>query len=236
MQKLLSLCRAAVDKYSMIAPGDRIAVGLSGGKDSVLLLKALAELRRFYPSEFTLSAITLDPCFGGKEADYSELSALCEELSVEYIIRRTDIADVVFNIRKEPNPCSLCARLRRGMLHDTIKENGINKLALGHHMDDAVETFYMNLLLGGNISCFKPVTHMTRKDIYVIRPLVFTPEREIIRVVNNLELPVVKSKCPVDKTTERMRIRNLIDELDAKYPGVTIKTVGAIQRAGIDGW
>ena len=236
MRKLLSLTRAACDRYQMIAQGDHVVVGLSGGKDSIALLCVLQELRRFYPARFTLSALTLDPQFFGEPADYSALSALCKRLEIPYTVRRTNLYEVVFTAREEKNPCSLCARMRRGLLHDTVKELGGTKLALGHHMDDAAETFYMNLLLGGQISCFAPVTHMTRKELFVIRPLVFAHEREVARTVAALDLPVVKSRCPVDKTTERQRTKALLATLERDYPGLTDKTLGALQRAGINGW
>ena len=236
MQHILSKIRAAVERYDMISENDHVGVGLSGGKDSVLLLAALSELRRFYPRRFTLSAITLDVRFEGRPGNFAPLAELCERLDVQYNLVPTDIYEVVFVSRKEKNPCSLCARLRRGLLHDTAKAMGITKLALGHHMDDAVQTFYMNLLKGGNIDCFAPVTYMSRKDIHVIRPMVFVRESDALRVCTRENLPIVKSRCPADKTTERERTKNLLTELDRDYPGIIDKTLGAMQRAGIHGW
>ena len=228
--------RAAMDKYNMIEDGDRIAVGLSGGKDSVALLAALAEMRRFYPKKYELTALTADMRFDGKDTDYSALEAFCEKIGVEYVIKRTELADIIFNIRKESNPCSLCAKMRRGILHDTAKENGCNKVALGHHMDDAVETFFMNLLRGGNIDCFCPVTYMSRKDIYIIRPMILSSEALVAGAVNHNNLPVVKSKCPMDKTSERQTTKELIKTLNKDYPQLREKIIGALQRKGIDNW
>ena len=236
MQNLMSRMRAAMEKYEMVAPGDVIAVGVSGGKDSLALLAAMAELRRFYPVPYTLKAVTADPCFFGKETDYSAIEALCENLEVPYTVRRTELYRVIFETRQETNPCSLCARMRRGILHDMAKEQGANKLALGHHMDDAAETFMMNLLSGGTLGSFKPVTYLSRKDITVIRPMVFAEEREVAHAARAAALPVVKSPCPMDKTSERERVKVLLRELNGTYPALNEKILGALQKAGIDGW
>ncbi len=238
MQMLMSHMRAAMQRYRMIEPNDVIAVGVSGGKDSLALLVALCNMRRFYPIPFTVKAITLDMQFGGQPTDYSPIERLCDELGIEYIIKRTSLASVIFDERKEKNPCSLCAKMRRGMLHDTAKELGCNKLALGHHLDDAVVTFYMNLLDGGKIGCFAPVSYLSRKDLYLIRPMVFAYEKDVVKVANRLKLPVVKSCCPADGVTERQRVKELIDSLEKEngYSSLYQKTLGALQRAGIDGW
>jgi tRNA 2-thiocytidine biosynthesis protein TtcA len=238
VQMLMSRMRAAMQKYNMVSDGDRIAVGVSGGKDSVALLCALAELRRFYPAHYELEAVTLDPNFLGQRADYSPIGRLCRELGVPYTVKPTQLYDVIFEQRREKNPCSLCARMRRGLLHDTAKELGCNKIALGHHLDDAVVTFYMNLLRGGRIGCFSPVSYLSRKELYMIRPMIFTREQEIIRVVNRLNLPVVKSKCPADGVTERQRVAELVSSLEREngYNAIYEKTIGALQRSGIDGW
>ena len=236
MQQLMSYMRSAMERYNMIENGDNIAVGVSGGKDSVALLVSLAEMRRFYPVKYSLKAIMLDPCFNNIETDCTKLYSLCEKLGVEFFIKRTDLYDIIFNIRKEANPCSLCARMRRGILHDICKELGCNKIALGHHMDDAVETFYMNLLSGGSATCFSPVSYLDRKDLYLIRPLVFTPEKHIIKVVNKLKLPIVKSKCPVDGITGRQKIREYIKMLEKDYGALTQKTINALQKGSISGW
>lgn len=220
----------------MITSGDKIAVGVSGGKDSVALLTGLAELRRFYPEHFDIIAITADPCFGGIQTDYTEISQLCDSLCVPYIIHRTQIGQIVFDTRKEKNPCSLCAKMRRGCLHDLAKQNGCNKIALGHHMDDAVETFYMNLLRNGTIGCFSPVTYLSRKDLTMIRPLIFAREYDCRRVVNAGGFPTVKSVCPNDGVSERENMKQKIRELSREYENLIPKTIGALQRAGIDGW
>lgn len=236
MQKLMSYMRSAMERYEMIQAGDRVAVGLSGGKDSVALLVALARMRQFYPYPYELTVITMDPCFDGKETDYEPLSALCRELGVEYIIRRTGIGRLIFEMREEKNPCSLCARMRRGVLHDETKLAGCNKLALGHHMDDAAETFMMNLFNGGHIGSFSPVTYLSRKDITLIRPMIFARESDAARVVRREGLPVVKSACPVDGKTERQEVKELLKSLEPKYGDIRGKILGAMQRGRIDGY
>ncbi len=236
MQKLMSYMRAAMEQYDMVQDGDRIAVGLSGGKDSVALLYALARMRLFYPEKYTLCAISLDPCFGGVENDYTELTQLCEKIDVPFIIKRTQIGEIIFDVRKEPNPCSLCARMRRGALHDAAKAAGCNKLALGHHMDDAVETFMMNLFNEARVGCFSPVTYLSRKDLYMIRPMLFARESDCARVVRREGLPVVKSRCPADGQTERQRTKALLNSLEKEYPDIRDKILGAMQRGHIDGF
>ena len=236
MQKLMSYMRSAMEQYDMIQEGDKVAIGVSGGKDSLALLAALARMRSFYPHKYELAAISMDPCFNGLETDYSEVETMCEKLEVPYIIRRTEIGRIIFETRNEKNPCSLCARMRRGVLHDEAKAAGCNKLALGHHMDDAAETFLMNLLNGGHIGCFSPVTYLSRKDITVIRPMIFARESDAARVAKRENLPVVKSKCPVDGTTERQEVKQLLTSLEHKYGDVRSKILGAMQRSNIDGF
>lgn len=236
MQKLSGGMRAAVEKYQMISEGDRIAVGVSGGKDSVALLAGLCALKRYFPRRFELVAISLDPCYNNKETDYSKLQAICDQNQVEYIIKRTELAHVIFDVRREKNPCSLCSRMRRGALDDLAKENGCNKVALGHHMDDAAETFLMNLFKGGRIGCFSPVTYMSRKDLTVIRPLILMREREIAAAVERNGLPIVKSRCPVDGVTQREKTKRLITELAGEYDGLCEKIIGAMMKNGVDGW
>lgn len=228
--------RAACQQYEMIKEGDKIAIGVSGGKDSVALLAGMANLRRFYPEKFDIVAITLDPRFGGVDGDFSEIEALCRKLDVEYIIKRTQLAEVIFDIRKESNPCSLCARMRRGALHDAAKENGCNKIALGHHLDDVAETFVMNLFNGGTLDCFMPVTYLSRKDIYMIRPMIFARESDCARVVRKENLPTVKSNCPADGTTERQEVKEMLSALEKKYGDVRSKILGAMQRKEINGY
>ena len=228
--------RAACQQYEMIKEGDRIAIGVSGGKDSVALLAGMANLRRFYPEKFEIVAITLDPRFGGVDGDFSQIEKLCAELDVEYVIKRTQLAEVIFNIRKESNPCSLCARMRRGALHDAAKEHGCNKIALGHHLDDVAETLVMNLFNGGTLDCFMPVTYLSRKDIYMIRPMIFARESDCARVCRRESLPTVKSKCPADGTTERQEVKEMLSALEKKYGDVRSKILGAMQRKEINGY
>lgn len=236
MKKLLSLTRAAVDKYNMIEAGDKIAVGVSGGKDSLALLYALAKLRDFYPKPFSLVAITLDYQFNGIAEDYTAIEALCKKLQVEYIVRRTNLWEVIFETRKEKNPCSLCAKMRRGLLHDTAVANGCNKVALGHHLDDAAETFLMNLLNGGKIGCFSPVSYLSKKKLYLIRPLIFAYEKDVAAAARRANLPVVKSRCPMDKVSNRQNTKELLKALEKDNPAVRKKIIGALERSHIDNW
>lgn len=236
MKKLLSLTRAAVDKYNMIEAGDKIAVGVSGGKDSLALLYALAKLRDFYPKPFSLVAITLDYQFNGIAEDYTAIEALCKKLQVEYIVRRTNLWEVIFKTRKEKNPCSLCAKMRRGLLHDTAVANGCNKVALGHHLDDAAETFLMNLLNGGKIGCFSPVSYLSNKKLYLIRPLIFAYEKDVAAAARRANLPVIKSRCPMDKVSNRQNMKELLKALEKDNPAVRKKIVGALERSHIDNW
>lgn len=236
MKKLLSLIRAAVDKYNMIDEGDKIAVGVSGGKDSLALLCAMARLKSFYPKHFDIIAITLDYRFNNIDGNYSKIQELCDRLGVQYVIKPTELWKVIFETRKEKNPCSLCAKMRRGILHDTAKEYGCNKIALGHHLDDAAETFMMNLTSGGRIGCFSPVSYLSHKDLYVIRPMVFALEKDVIRAADSLNLPVVKSKCPADGVTNRQNTKELLSVLEKTYPALRQKIVGALQRGNIDNW
>ncbi len=236
MQMLMSRMRAAMEKYDMISDGDKIAVGVSGGKDSLALLYALSEMRRFYPKKFEVKAITADMSFFGRETDFSEITRLCEKLGVQHIIRKTDLYHIIFEVRKETNPCSLCARMRRGILHDMAKEEGCNKLALGHHMDDAAETFMMNLLSGGRIESFRPVTYLSRRDLYMIRPMIYASEKEVLSAAKKMELPTVESPCPEDKTSNRSEMKKLIQELEGSYPALREKIIGGMEKADISGW
>lgn len=236
MDKLCSKMRAAIDKYNMIEQGDVIGVGVSGGKDSLALLCCMASIRRYYPKKFELIAITADPCNDGENTDFSEVEELCRRLDIKYIIKRTQLGDIIFKERKEKNPCSLCARMRRGILHKIAKENGCNKLALGHHGDDAVQTFMMNLFDSGSIGCFSPKSYLSNRDLWLIRPMIFLREREIRNTVNRYNLPVVKSNCPADGNTERKAMAELISELERKYPDIKAKVMGAMERGNINGW
>ena len=236
MQQLMSYMRSAMEHYQMIEDGDRIAVGVSGGKDSLALLVALCQMRTFYPIKYEIVAITLDPQFQNQPTDYSQIQELCDQLGITYIIRRTELYHVIFETRKEANPCSLCARMRRGSLHDAAKEAGCNKIALGHHMDDAAETFYMNLFSGGRAECFSPKSYLSRKDLWMIRPMIFAREKDVSHAANTLRLPVVESTCPIDGHTHRAQIRKKIQELEKEYGPVTEKTVNALQQAHLCGW
>ena len=236
MQELLSRVRAATDKYNMISDGDKIAVCVSGGKDSVLMLQCLINLKRFYPKNFSLIAVTIDPCFNNKNSDFSSIEDLCKKQNIPYIIKRSELFHIIFEERKEKNPCSLCARMRRGLLHDIAKENGCNKIALGHHGDDAVETFIMNLFGNGRAECFSPVSYLSRKNLYMIRPMIFTDEKEIVRVMNKENLPVVKSLCPADEKTNREKTKLLIQNLEKEYPQISKKIIGGMERGNISGW
>ena len=236
MRKILSRTRAAVDDYKMIQDGDKIAVGVSGGKDSVMLLKALCDLKRFYPADFQIVAITLDMRFDNQDGDFTPIQKLCDEYGIEYVIQKTDLYEIIFNIRKEECPCSLCARMRRGILHDTAKQLGCNKIALGHHLDDAAETFMMNLLIESRIGCFAPVTYLSRRDITMIRPLVYVRETAVEQAVERLNLPVIESKCPANEKTKREDAKILLQKLSDEYGDVPERIIGAMQRASIDRW
>ena len=233
-RRLLSYVRRAVDDYQMIEDGDRICVGISGGKDSLALLAGLANLRYFYPKKFELVALTVDMGFDG--VDFSAIEALCRELNVPYHVKKTEIAQIIFDIRKEKNPCSLCAKMRRGVLHSTAKELGCNKIAFGHHFDDVVETFMLNLFHEGRIGCFQPVTYLSRADITLIRPLIYMPEKDVRYFANRENLPVVKSPCPADGHTEREETKKLLDSLERQHKGLRHRIFGAICRGEIDGF
>ena len=234
MKKVISLTRRAIEEYHMIDEGDRVAVGVSGGKDSLVLLIALAELAKYYPKKFTVVALTLDM---GYESDFSEIESLCRDLGVEYHIKKTNIWEVIFDIRHEKNPCSLCAKMRRGALTDFAIEHNCKKLALGHHNDDALETFFLSLMYEGRIHCFSPVTHLDRRGIYQIRPMIYVRERDIRGAVRNNEIKVVKSKCPADGSTKRQEMKEFIKRLEKEQPpGLRKRLFCAIQDSTIEGW
>ena len=233
MQKLLSYLRRGVDDYGMINEGDKITVGVSGGKDSLALLYGLANLRRFYPKKFELYAVTLDMGFG---MDFTPVADLCKELGVEYVLKHTDIADIIFNIRKESNPCSLCAKMRRGALHDAALELGSHKVALGHHNDDALDTFMLSLVYEGRVNCFSPVTYLDRKDITLIRPLIYAPEIFVAGFAKRFELPIVQNRCPEDKRSKREYVKNLIKQLESENPGFKTRLFTAIEGGKVGGF
>ncbi len=236
MQRLCGLMRKAVQDYEMIAPGDRILVGVSGGKDSMALSVGLLMLKDYIGFDFEVVPVTLDPQFGQVPMDTAPLQELFDRYGVEYHVRRTDIGPVVFDYRKEKNPCSLCAKLRRGALHTAAQELGCNKVALGHHLDDAIETFYMNLWREGRIGCFSPVTYLSRRDLTMIRPMLLATEAEVIRAVREQQLPIVKSHCPIDGTTVRQETKEFVADMCKKDPAFRQKTLHALQESGIDGW
>lgn len=233
MQKILSLVRRAVDDFGMLGDGDKVAVGVSGGKDSLLTLWALAELRRFYPNAFQVEAITLDM---GSGQDFSTVKSFCASLDVPYTIVPTQIFEVVFEIRKETHPCSLCAKMRRGALHEAAVSRGIHKVALGHHFDDAVETFMLSLFYEGRVSCFRPVTYLDRKDITLLRPLLYVEESQVRKATRALNLPVVENPCPANGFTKRQEVKELLITLEKTYPDLRNKIFGAMKRYPLDGW
>ena len=234
IKRILSFTRRALDDYEMIRPGDRVAVGVSAGKDSLTLLCAMAELRRFYPVPFELVAVTIDMKAG--ESDFSAIRALCESLDVPYHVIPTEISHIIFDVRKEKNPCSLCAKMRRGALHNAAKELGCNVVALGHHFDDAVETFMLNLFFEGRIGCFSPVSYLSRTDLRLIRPMIYMPEKDVRYFAKKAELPVLASTCPADGNTQREEMKKLLAELDRKHDGLRYRIFGAMQRGEIDGF
>ena len=212
MQRLCGLMRKAVQDYEMIAPGDRVMVGVSGGKDSVALTIGLSMLRKYIGFDYEVVAVTLDPQFDHQPMDYSALAELFRVHGIPYEVRRTEIGPVVFEYRKEKNPCALCAKLRRGALHTAAQELACNKVALGHHLDDAVETFYMNLWREGRIGCFSPVTYLSQRDLTLIRPMLLATEYEVQCAVREAGLPIVKSRCPADGVTVREQTKEFVQE------------------------
>ena len=234
MQKMMGLMRRCIDDYHMIEAGDRIAVGVSGGKDSLTLLSVLAALRAYYPKPFALEALSIDMGLGGM--DFAPVEALCRELDVPFTIRHTEIGKIIFDYRKEKNPCSMCAKMRRGALNDLILEHGFNKVALGHHFDDAVETMLMSLLYEGRIGCFEPVTYLSRTGVTQIRPMLYVGEQAIEHFAARMQLPVVHNTCPADKHTKRQEVKELIVTLQAQYPDLKTKIFGAMQRLPLPKW
>lgn len=234
LQKLLSYVRKAVDDYQMIAEGDKIAVGVSGGKDSICLLLALKHLQRFYPKHFELEAITVSLGLSG--ATYDDIQAFCDEIGVPYTVVNTDIGQIIFEERKEKNPCSLCAKMRKGALNTKAEELGCNKIALGHNKDDVVETFFMSLFYEGRINCFAPVSYLDRSKLYSIRPLMYVPEWECRSFVNQNNIQIVKNPCLADGNTKRQETKELLAELSKDYDNLQEKVFGAIKRSQIKGW
>ncbi len=228
LQQLMSYVRRAIDDFKMIEDGDKIAVGISGGKDSLALLYALSGLRRFYPKKFEIYAVTVD--LGFDNLNLERIEDLCKELEVPYKIVKTDIAKIIFKDRKESNPCALCAKMRKGALNDAMKALGCNKIAYAHHKDDVVITMLMSLIYEGRFHTFSPVTYLDRMDLTVIRPLMYMNEADVIGFVNKYNVPVVKSPCPADGNTKREYITQLLQQLNRENPGVKERMFTAILR------
>lgn len=234
MQKILSYMRKAIQQYDLIRDGDHICVAVSGGKDSLVMLNGLVMLKNFIGIDYQITALTIDPQFSGKEGNYSCVADFCENIGVNYHVEKTHIGEIVFDIRQEKNPCSLCARMRRGALYNSATELGCNKISLGHNYDDVVETFIMNLFTEGRIGCFSPATYLEDREIHIIRPLVLAPERAVKKASKNLS--VVKSVCPADGHTNRQKTKLFIAEMERQEHGFKDRIFGAMQRSGIDGW
>ncbi len=234
LQRLLSLTRKAVDEFQMIQPGDHIAIGISGGKDSLTLLCALSALRRFYPNPFTLEAITVSLGFEG--FDLTAVRKLCESLEVPYTVVETQIGKIVFEERREENPCSLCAKLRKGAFNAKAKELGCNKIAYAHHKNDVVETLMMSLLFEGRLHTFEPVTHLEKTDLTLIRPIIYVEEPDVKGFVNKYQLPVVKNPCLADGYTKRQYAKDLIAQINRDHPGSMERMFTAVIRSDFDSW
>lgn len=233
MQQLMGLVRRCVQDYQMILPDDKIAVGVSGGKDSLVLLRLLAALREYYPAPFSLSAITVDMGFG---MDFSPIQDFCRKLDIPFLRVETEISRIIFDYRKEKNPCSMCSKMRRGALNQALLEQGFSKVALGHHYDDAVETFLMSLIYEGRLSCFQPVTYLDRTGVTQIRPLLYLTESMVRRFAEQQALPIVKNRCPADKNTKREETKQLIAQLRQTYPDIKDRIFGAMQRLPLPEW
>lgn len=233
-QKLLSYVRRAVDDYKMIEENDKIAIGLSGGKDSISLLLALNDLRKFYPKKFDICAITVSLGFDG--SDFTPMEELCKKIDVDYHVIDTQIGEIIFDARKESNPCSLCAKMRKGALNNKADELGCNKIALGHNRDDIIETFMMSLIFEARISTFQPVSFLEKKKLFSIRPLMYVPESDIKGYIRKNNLPIIKNPCPANGNTKRQEMKDLIKDLCRKYDNADTKIFNAISRSKIDGW
>lgn len=234
LQRLMSVARKAIDDYGMIQDGDKIAVGISGGKDSLALLYALHGLKQFYPNKFEIVAISVH--LGYEDMDFTPVQELCDSMNVAYHLVQTDIGNIVFNMRKEDSPCSLCSKMRKGALNDKAKELGCNKVAYGHHKDDVVETMMLSLIYEGRFHSFAPVTYLDRMDLTLIRPLLYLKEADVIGFMHKYELPVVKNSCPVDGHTKREYVKNLLSDLNAAAPGVKERMFSAIFNGNLKGW
>lgn len=234
MQKILSYLRKAIEHYNMIEEGDKIAIGLSGGKDSITLVLGLKALQRFYPKHFEIVAISVNPNFEFFDSNF--LKEICDSANVKFVEAKSNIKDIVFDIRNEKNPCSLCANLRRGALNSVAIEHNCNKIALGHNLDDALETFLLNTLYTGNISTFAPKAYMDRSQMTVIRPLIFTYEKDIKAFVKRNNITVMEKCCPYDGISKREDMKVLLNNLRKDIPRVKENLFGAILRSDIKGW
>ena len=234
MQRILSMMRKAIENYNMIEEGDKIAVGLSGGKDSITLLMGLKSLQRFYPKKFDLIAISINPGFEFFNSDF--LKKICDNVGVPFVEEKTHIKEIVFDIRNEKNPCSLCANLRRGILNSVAIREGCNKIALGHNEDDVLETFFLNLLYAGSINTFSPVSYMDRSKVTLIRPLIYIPEKTIRAFIKRNNITPMSKTCPMDGVSKREDMKTLISEIQKNIPGVKTNIYGAIKRSNIKGW
>ena len=234
LQQLLSLTRKAIDDYQMIEDGDKIAVGVSGGKDSLALVYALKELQRFYPKKYELIAVSVDLGFGN--IDFSKIQSYCDNLGVEFHVAKTDIADIVFNSRKEKSPCSLCAKMRKGALNTLVKELGCNKTAFGHHKDDIVNTMMMSMIYEGRFHTFSPITYLDRMQITLIRPFLYVEEADIKGFINKYQIEVLKNPCPVDGITKRQYAKELVAQINRENPGAKNRMFTAIKDSNIKGW
>ena len=234
LQQVMSHVRRAIDDYHMIDDGDHIAVGISGGKDSLAMLYALSGLRRYYPKQFSIYAVTVD--LGFQNLNLNKIVLLCKELDVPYKVIKTDIGEIVFQDRKEDNPCALCSKMRKGALNNAMKELGCNKVAYAHHKDDVVTTMMMSLIYEGRLHTFSPVTYLDRADMTVIRPLIYMNEADVIGFVNKYNIPVVKSPCPADKHTKREYVSQMLQQLNRENPGVKERMFTAILNSDMEGW
>jgi tRNA(Ile)-lysidine synthetase-like protein len=234
MQRIEGLMRRAIEDYSMIEEGDKIAVALSGGKDSIALLYALKNLQRYHDKKFDLLAISANPGFEGFNEEI--IKKICDNINVEVKIENVSIKQIVFDERKEKNPCSLCANLRRGVLNNAAKKYGCNKIALGHNEDDVLETFLMNMIYAGNIGTFSPITYMNRSDMTLIRPLIYVPEKLTKRFIKKYEIEILDKVCPIDGTTKRQFALDLLKQLEKTNKQTRANLMGAIKRANLNGW
>ena len=224
MRRILSKMRKLIEEQELIKNGDKIAVGVSGGKDSLLLLKALHEYKKYFNSNFELIAIAID--LSNREMDYNPIKKYCEELNIEFYVENSNIFEIIFDIRKEKNPCSLCAKMRRGYLNNVAKKHGCNKVALGHHADDLIDTFLMSMFFEGRLYVLQPKTYLSQTDITIIRPLLFVQESEIKNESKNL--PVIENKCPQNHNSQRENAKNILNKLSEIYPESKNKIINAL--------